>query len=79
MQQRKVATRRVETAQAFIVRMNIERYEKLLKTPLTDRERAFIQRRLDEEKTALWQIAGMDGLQTSRFDPRNGTNGSSSF
>ena len=65
----------METDQAFIVRMNIERYEKLLKTQLTDYERAFIQRRLDEEKTALRQIAGMDGLHTSQFDPPNGTNG----
>jgi hypothetical protein len=37
----------------FAHRSNIERYERLLQTHLTDHERAFIQRRLDEERRAL--------------------------
>jgi hypothetical protein len=41
--------------QAFIFarRANVERYEKLLRTSLTDQERAFIQKRLQEEVRAL--------------------------
>jgi hypothetical protein len=37
----------------FAHRSNIERYKKLLQTHLTEHERAFIQRRLDEERRAL--------------------------
>jgi hypothetical protein len=37
----------------FVCRQNIRRYERLLKTELTDLERAFIERRLAEEKQAL--------------------------
>jgi len=36
--------------------MNIERYEKLLKSYLTDHERAFIQRRLEEERHLLLNL-----------------------
>ena len=37
----------------FICRQNIGRYERLLRTELTDLERAFIKRRLAEEMQAL--------------------------
>jgi hypothetical protein len=37
----------------FFCRQNIGRYERLLRTELTDLERAFIERRLFEEKQAL--------------------------
>jgi hypothetical protein len=37
----------------FAFERNIERYEKLLKSDLTDMERDFIERRLSEEKQAL--------------------------
>ncbi len=37
----------------FVCRQNIGRYERLLRTELTDLERAFIERRLSEEKQAL--------------------------
>jgi hypothetical protein len=37
----------------FVCRQNIGRYERLLRTELTDLERAFIKRRLSEEKQAL--------------------------
>lgn len=37
----------------FICRQNIGRYERLLRTELTELERAFIERRLSEEKQAL--------------------------
>ncbi len=42
----------------FAYRANIERYEKLLGTYLTDAERAFVSLRLSEERTALAQLAG---------------------
>lgn len=38
---------------SFVCQQNIERYERLLKTELTDLERAFVERRLAEEKQAL--------------------------
>ena len=37
----------------FVCRQNIGRYERLLRTELTDLERAFIERRLSEEKQTL--------------------------
>jgi hypothetical protein len=43
---------RVEVSK-FVCRQNIERYERMLKTYLTDLERSFIERRLAEEKHAL--------------------------
>jgi hypothetical protein len=36
---------------------NAVRYEKLLRTHLTDHERRFVQRRLSEERDALRQLA----------------------
>lgn len=42
----------------FARRANIERYERLLKTPLTDYERAFIERRVKEERDALAELEG---------------------
>jgi hypothetical protein len=42
-------------------RSNIDRYRRLLKTELTDLERAFIERRLGEEQKKL------DALATSAF------------
>ena len=43
----------IGTSLSFVHRANIERYRKLLQTVLTEHERAFIQRRLDEEQDAL--------------------------
>ena len=34
-------------------RNNIDRYRRLLATQLSDNERAFVERRLDEEQTSL--------------------------
>lgn len=39
-------------------RNNIHRYRRLLKTRLSELERDFIQRRLEEERTALETLAG---------------------
>jgi hypothetical protein len=39
-------------------RNNIHRYRRLLNTRLTDTEKAFIMRRLDEEQRALEEISG---------------------
>ncbi|MEJ2377038.1 MAG: hypothetical protein P8Y53_05065 [Pseudolabrys sp.] len=40
----------------FAHRANITNYRRLLLTPLTAQERAFVERRLAEEETALDQI-----------------------
>jgi hypothetical protein len=45
--------------QAFVHKTNVERYKKLLQTNLTDRERAFIRRRVDEELAQLHTIDAM--------------------
>ena len=47
-----------EGAMAYAFRANIERYKKLLRTPLTAHERAFVRRRLVEEQAALDQLNG---------------------
>jgi len=47
----------MEGAFLFAHKSNIERYKKLLQTHLTDHERLFVQRRLDEETAALQQLA----------------------
>jgi hypothetical protein len=44
---------------------NIVRYQKLLKTYLTDHERRFIERRLADEVEALRQL----GMQSASMDP----------
>ena len=43
----------IETSLAFVHRVNIERYKKLLGTDLTNDERAFILNRITEEESAL--------------------------
>jgi hypothetical protein len=43
----------VDEVSRFACRQNIERYERLLRTYPTDVERAFIERRLAEERRAL--------------------------
>lgn len=48
----------IEASFLFAHRTNIERYKKLLATYLTDDERAFVQRRLEEEKAALCHQTG---------------------
>ena len=47
------ATSQMDQSFLFAHRSIIERYERLLQTHLTDHERDFIQRRLDEERRAL--------------------------
>lgn len=51
-----------KNARQWAHQANIDRYQRLLKTYLTDNERAFIERRIDEEKKALRQL-----VQTARF------------
>lgn len=46
-----------EHAKRTAHRDNIERYRRLLRTSLTDNERQFVKRRLDEEEAALREIA----------------------
>ena len=57
---RQKATPQMEQSFLFAHRANIERYERLLQTHLTDHERAFIQRRLDEERRALALLYATD-------------------
>lgn len=42
----------------FVCRANIGKYERLLKTFLTDEERQFVKRRLVEEQASLQQLGG---------------------
>jgi hypothetical protein len=53
-------------------RNNIARYQRLLKTHLTDLERSFIERRLGEEQASLDVLAAgsfAPNLQLPRRDP----------
>ena len=43
-------------AQELVHRANIVKYQKILKTYLTDYERCFVEHRLSEEQAALRQI-----------------------
>ena len=49
----------IERSFLFVHRANIQRYERLLQTYLTDYERAFIRRRLDEEQDALTKLVAI--------------------
>lgn len=62
MQQRKAASQ-TEASVLFAHRANIERYEKILQTYLTDYERAFVQRRLTEERAALRHLGRRAALR----------------
>ena len=50
----------IETSLLFVHRANIKRYEGLLQTQLTDTERAFILRRLQEERHSLAELSTGD-------------------
>ena len=54
---RQSAVSKAQQSFSFAHRANIERYEKLLRGPLTDHERAYIERRLEEERLALAQLS----------------------
>jgi hypothetical protein len=60
MTDEKVARLRAHTS-------NISRYRRLLGTNLTDLERGFVERRLNEERSALQSLANPQ-LSTCRFD-----------
>ena len=47
----------MQNAFIYAHRTNIDLYQRLLKTHLTDQERKFIERRLGEEENALLEIA----------------------
>ena len=47
----------MESALLFAHRTNIERYQRLLRTSLTETERAFVELRLREEVTAAERLA----------------------
>jgi len=51
-----VSAKTSETSLSFVHQANIGKYMRLLRTALTERERAFIQRRLDEERRALFDL-----------------------
>ena len=50
---REIDTVQSDTLRVSVHHKNIARYVRLLKTPLTDLERAYILRRIDEEERAL--------------------------
>ena len=54
-----------EISLSFVHRANIQKYTRLLRTVLTEQERAFIQQRLREERRALVDI------QKSTYTPLN--------
>jgi hypothetical protein len=54
-----------EISLSFVQRANIQKYTRLLRTVLTEQERAFVQQRLCEEQRALVNI------QKSPFAPLN--------
>lgn len=54
-------------ASEYAHRKNIERYQRLLKTYLSDIEREFIERRIDEEKKALRQSVQAAGLAIAQM------------
>jgi hypothetical protein len=56
------------TAFQFAHQANIERYRKLLRTHLTDTERAFVERRLNEEQRALHQLLETAASTRTAFD-----------
>jgi len=49
----------------FVCERNIERYERMLHTPLTNLERDFIQRRVAEERQALAQLVTKNDATTT--------------
>ena len=67
MQPRNPASQ-AEASVLFAHRVNIERYEKILQTCLTEYQRAFVQRRLAEERAALRHLGRRAALQ--RFSRR---------
>jgi hypothetical protein len=50
----------LEASMSYAHKANIERYEKLLRSELTDLERNFIQRRLEEEQRSLTELSMSD-------------------
>ena len=48
------------SALGYAHRMNIERYQRLLRTYLADNERRFVERRLAEEQAALHLLSKED-------------------
>ena len=59
----------------FVHQASLEKYARLLKTHLTDTERAFVRRRIAEERTALAQLCHRSRLAESHVGkPVSGTN-----
>lgn len=52
----------MQKAMVFAHRVNIDKYHRLLKTKLSEIEREFIERRLDEEEQELLEIAQRNAL-----------------
>jgi hypothetical protein len=48
----------IDTSMTFVHRTNIERYNRLLTTDLSEGDRTFIRRRLAEEEASLRKLAG---------------------
>jgi hypothetical protein len=63
----------VDTLPIAAHRSNISRYKRLLRTHLTELERAFVDLRLEEEKSALARLIGEQRLKAN---PSRATHGS---
>ena len=58
-------TSKFENAFRWAHEANIQRYRKILRTPLTEIERQFVQNRLIEEQRAIEQFACESGLNVA--------------
>jgi hypothetical protein len=61
----------LEKARIAAHRNNLTRYQRLLRTPLTDLERAFINRRMNEERSRLRALE-QEGMAGSTISARPG-------
>jgi hypothetical protein len=55
----------LEKAMRWAHEANIQRYRKILSTPLTETERQFIQNRITEEQRAIEQFGSERGLKVA--------------
>ena len=61
-------TREKRAAFEFAHQANIDRYRRILATPLTAHERAFLERRIAEEQSSLEQISKAAALTRTSVD-----------
>jgi len=57
LEEARMAARLDETLK-WVHRANIERYRRILQTPLSNEERSFVRRRIGEEQQAMTELDG---------------------